>query len=70
MGSRRSPVLFIHADDDRNVPFTETGSIIEQLRKQDVEIEQLVFPDDVHDFLLCGNWVRAYTAAADFSSGG
>lgn len=62
----RSPVLFIHGDDDRNVPFTETGSIIEQLRKQDVEIEQLVFPDDVHDFLLWSNWVKAYTATADF----
>lgn len=62
----RSPVLFIHADDDRNVPFTETGSIIEQLRKQDVEIEQLVFPDDVHDFLLWSNWVKAYSATADF----
>jgi len=62
----KSPVLFIHGDDDRNVPFTETGSIIEQLRKQDVEIEQLVFPDDVHDFLLWGNWVKAYSATADF----
>ena len=62
----RSPVLFIHGDDDRNVPFTETGSIIEQLRKQDVELEQLVFPDDVHDFLLWSNWVKAYTATGDF----
>ena len=62
----KSPVLFIHADDDRNVPFTETGSIIEQLRKQDVEIEQIVFPDDVHDFLLWSNWVKAYSATADF----
>ena len=62
----RSPVLFIHGDDDRNVPFTETGSIIEQLRKQNVELEQLVFPDDVHDFLLWNNWLRAYTATADF----
>lgn len=62
----RSPVLFIHGDDDRNVPFTETGSIIEQLRKQDVEIEQLVFPDEVHDFLLWSNWVKAYSATAEF----
>jgi dipeptidyl aminopeptidase/acylaminoacyl peptidase len=62
----RSPVLLIHGDDDRNVPFTETGSIIEQLRKQGVEIEQLVFPDDVHDFLLWSNWVKAYKATGDF----
>jgi len=31
-----------------------------------VEIEQLVFPDDVHDFLLHRNWVAAYHAAGDF----
>jgi dipeptidyl aminopeptidase/acylaminoacyl peptidase len=62
----RSPVLFIHGDDDRNVPFTETGSIIEQLRRQNVDLEQLVFPDEVHDFLLWGNWLKAYTATGEF----
>lgn len=62
----RSPVLLIHADDDRNVPFTETGALVEELRKRGVEFETLVFPDDVHDFLRHANWVRAYEATADF----
>jgi dipeptidyl aminopeptidase/acylaminoacyl peptidase len=31
-----------------------------------VEFEQLIFPDDVHDFLLHRHWVRAYDAAATF----
>jgi dipeptidyl aminopeptidase/acylaminoacyl peptidase len=62
----RSPVLLIHGDDDRNVPFTETTTLVEALRRQGVPFEQLVFPDDVHDFLLHRNWMRAYEASAEF----
>ena len=62
----RSPVLLIQGDDDRNVPFEETVTLAEALQKQGVEFEQLVFPDEVHDFLLHRNWVAAYSAASDF----
>jgi hypothetical protein len=31
-----------------------------------VTVEELVFPDEVHDFLLWRNWVGAYRAAEDF----
>lgn len=62
----RSPVLLIHGDDDRNVPFSESVNLVESLRKQKVPFEQLVFPDEVHDFLLHRSWVNAYKAAADF----
>ncbi len=62
----KSPVLLIQGDDDRNVPFNETVNLIESLRKNDVYFEQLVFPDEVHGFLLYSNWIKAYTAAFDF----
>jgi dipeptidyl aminopeptidase/acylaminoacyl peptidase len=62
----KSPVLFIHGDDDRNVYFTQTVDLVARLREKGVEIEQLVFPDDVHDFLLHRNWLAAYNAASDF----
>jgi dipeptidyl aminopeptidase/acylaminoacyl peptidase len=62
----RSPVLLIHGDDDRNVPFGESVELVEKLRARNVEVEQLVFPDEVHGFLLYRSWTRAYTAAADF----
>jgi len=62
----RSPVLLIHGDDDRNVPFSETVTLVEALRKQGVEFEQLIFPDEVHDFLTHRRWLEAYHAAADF----
>jgi dipeptidyl aminopeptidase/acylaminoacyl peptidase len=62
----RSPVLLIHGDDDRNVPFEETELLVEALRRQKVEFEELIFPDEIHDFLLRRDWVRAYSASAEF----
>jgi dipeptidyl aminopeptidase/acylaminoacyl peptidase len=62
----RSPVLLIHADYDRNVPFSETIWLAKKLKKQGVDCELLIFPDDVHSFLLYRNWVKAYKATASF----
>ena len=62
----RSPVLFIHGDDDRNVYFTQTVDLTARLREKGVEIEQLIFPDEIHDFLLDRNWLAAYHATSDF----
>lgn len=62
----KAPVLFIHGDDDRNVPFNETVYFMEKLRRRKIEIEQLVFPDEVHSFLMHQNWVKAYQATFDF----
>jgi len=62
----RSPVLLIQGDDDRNVAFTETIHLAEELRKRNVPVEIMVLPDEVHDFLLHRSWVAAYEAAADF----
>lgn len=62
----RSPVLLIQGDDDRNVPFSQTVSLARALRKQGVEFEELVFPDEIHGFLLHRHWLEAYKAEADF----
>ena len=62
----RSPVLLIHGDDDRNVPFAESVQLAEALRHQGVYFEQLIFPDEVHDLLLHSSWIRSYHAAEEF----
>ncbi|MGA2535340.1 MAG: prolyl oligopeptidase family serine peptidase [Terracidiphilus sp.] len=62
----RSPVLLIHGDDDRNVPFAQTELLVDALRRQKVEFEEVIFPDEIHDFLLRRDWVRAYQASAEF----
>jgi len=62
----RSPVLLIQGDDDRNVVFAQTVILAEALRKQKVHFEQLIFPDEVHDFLVHDHWLQAYRAADTF----
>lgn len=62
----RSPVLLIQGDDDRNVVFSQTIQMAAALRKQNVDVEELIFPDEIHDFLLHRDWLAAYTAGADF----
>jgi dipeptidyl aminopeptidase/acylaminoacyl peptidase len=62
----RSPVLLIHGDDDRNVPFHETVSLVEALRKQGVSFEELIFPDEIHGFLTEKRWLQAYHATAEY----
>jgi dipeptidyl aminopeptidase/acylaminoacyl peptidase len=61
-----SPVLLIHGDDDRNVAFNQTERLVEALRAQGVEFEELIFPGEVHEFLLEESWIKAYRAAGDF----
>jgi dipeptidyl aminopeptidase/acylaminoacyl peptidase len=61
----RSPVLVIHGDDDRNVNFRQTVELVEALRGR-VHVEQLIFPDEIHDFLMHKHWLQAYRAGARF----
>jgi dipeptidyl aminopeptidase/acylaminoacyl peptidase len=62
----RSPVLLVHGDDDRNVPFQQTTDLVEKLRAQKVVFEELIFPDEIHDLLRRSDWIRAYRTTADF----
>ena len=62
----KSPVLLIQGDDDRNVPFSQTVDLLQRLREQQVHVEELVFPDEIHGFLLWKNWIRAYGATDEF----
>ena len=62
----KSPVLLIHGDDDRNVPFSQTVDLVQRLRAQHVPFEQMILPDEIHGFLRWKDWVRAYMATGDF----
>jgi len=59
-------VLLIHGDDDRNVEFSQTVNLVRRLRANKVHFEELIYPDEVHDFLLHRDWVRAYRASVEF----
>jgi dipeptidyl aminopeptidase/acylaminoacyl peptidase len=62
----RSPVLLIQGDDDRNVLFAQTVRLANALRARGVPVEEHVFPDEIHDFLLHRDWMTAYRLGADF----
>jgi dipeptidyl aminopeptidase/acylaminoacyl peptidase len=62
----RAPVLVIHGDHDPDVPFQESVRLVEDLRKQKVDVEQLVFPGEAHGFLTHEAWLRCLQATADY----
>lgn len=62
----KSPLLLVHGDDDRNVAFSQTTGLVQLLRARNVHHELIVFPDEVHDFLVFKNWLKVFHAADDF----
>src|SRR5258708_13791502 len=62
----RSPVLLIHGDDDRNVPFAQTRDLVQRLRGHRVEFEELIFPGEIHALLLWRSGVRPSRPPAHF----
>jgi dipeptidyl aminopeptidase/acylaminoacyl peptidase len=62
----RSPVLFIHGDDDRSVVFSQTTELARRLRELNKPFEQMVIPGEAHDFLLHRTWVDVFAATAEF----
>jgi dipeptidyl aminopeptidase/acylaminoacyl peptidase len=66
VSSWRSPVLFIHGDDDRNVRFNQTVDLVRRLQDTDVHLETLVLVDDTHHSLRYANEIRMDKATVDF----
>ncbi len=62
----KSPVLIIHADDDRNVRFNQSVDLINRLEKQGVNYETLMIVDDTHHWMNWNNAVKVYGAVAEY----
>ena len=62
----KSPVILIQGDDDRNVRFHQTVDLARRLSVAGVHYEELVIPDEIHDFLLHRSWLVADSATAAF----
>jgi dipeptidyl aminopeptidase/acylaminoacyl peptidase len=62
----RSPVLFIHGDDDRNVDINQLVDLVERLRPTGVHQEQLVLVDETHSIFRHANELRMNAAVAEF----
>jgi dipeptidyl aminopeptidase/acylaminoacyl peptidase len=66
MATWRSPVLVIHADDDRNVRFSQSSDLVRRLVARNVPFETMVVPDDTHHFLRYANQMAVDSATAEF----
>jgi dipeptidyl aminopeptidase/acylaminoacyl peptidase len=66
VGGWTSPVLLIQGDDDRNVRFHQTVDLARRLSQRGVRFEELVLPDEIHDFLRHSSWLTADHATVDW----
>lgn len=66
VASWRSPVYLAQGSDDRNVPFEQGLRLADALSRTHVEVEQHVYPGEVHEFTVFADLVREYNAAAQF----
>ena len=64
----KSPVLIIHADDDRNVYFKQSTDLVQRLRNKKVYMETMVIVDDTHHFMMFENQMKVNKSTADFLS--
>jgi dipeptidyl aminopeptidase/acylaminoacyl peptidase len=62
----KSPVLFIHGDDDRNVKFAQTVDLVQRLSHTAVHYETLVLVDETHDIFRYENALKMNRATAEF----
>jgi dipeptidyl aminopeptidase/acylaminoacyl peptidase len=62
----RSPVLLIYNDDDRASPFSQAVELAAALRKQNVEFETLVTPNEIHNPMLYTTTRAIYEATNAF----
>jgi dipeptidyl aminopeptidase/acylaminoacyl peptidase len=61
-----SPTMIIHADDDRNVAFSQSVDLAKRFEDKTFDFEFLVIPDDTHHWMKFSNGVKVSEATADF----
>jgi dipeptidyl aminopeptidase/acylaminoacyl peptidase len=59
----RSPVLVVQADDDRDVPFSQSADLLEALRSHHIEHDELILPNEIHDLSRYASWLSFFAAA-------
>jgi dipeptidyl aminopeptidase/acylaminoacyl peptidase len=66
MDQWHAPVLVVHNDDDREVPFAQSIELVTALRQHHITFEQLVMPDEGHVMLREAAWLRFFSASDAF----
>jgi dipeptidyl aminopeptidase/acylaminoacyl peptidase len=55
----KAPTLVLHGANDTNVPVVEAQQVVAELRKRQVPVELILFPDEGHGFAKTSNRIRA-----------
>ncbi len=58
----RAPTLVMHGANDSNVPVHEAEQVVEELRRRNVPVEYILFPDEGHGFRKERNRIRSVSA--------
>lgn len=58
----RAPTLVLHGANDTNVPVVEAEQVVEELARQGVPVEYVLFPDEGHGFVKEPNRIRSAVA--------
>lgn len=62
----RAAMLVMHGANDTNVPVIEAEQVVERLRKRDLEVDYVLFPDEGHGWRKDANRVRSTLELARF----
>lgn len=62
----KAPLMVIHGDNDPRVPLGEAEQIVEAVRRRDLPVELLRFPDEGHGLVKLQNKLVAYPAIGEF----
>jgi dipeptidyl aminopeptidase/acylaminoacyl peptidase len=62
----RAPTLVLHGANDTNVPVVEAEQIVEELRRREVPVDYVLFPDEGHGWRKTANRIRSTVAIVRF----
>jgi len=66
MGQMTCPLMIIQGKHDPRVPEPESAQLVEDLRKDGVKVDYLVYEDEGHDVLRFKNRVHCYNTITEF----
>lgn len=50
-----APTLVLHGGNDTNVPVVEAEQVVESLRRRDIPVDYILYPDEGHGFMRTAN---------------
>lgn len=62
----KRPLIVLQGANDPRVLKVESDEIVEKVKKNNVPVEYLVFPDEGHGFVKKENQIKGYKSILDF----